>query len=204
MLCFYIIFFTNLYLVYNYNQKNRSLINQNFIMLVSKLLISACCLLLSVAATHAQELRPASIVKKSSKIWGYEDENGKIIIEPKYEQVSIFQEDLAGVMYKGKWGFIDKKGNEVIPAKYESVTYFSQDMAGVKKKGKWAFIDKTGKEIIPARFENVGIFSEDLVSVKQTGKWGFIDKNGIEVISAKYEEVNRFNDGIAPAKLNDK
>ena len=109
-------------------------INQNILKRVTKFLINLCCLLLSIAVTQAQELRPTSIVKKSTKIWGYEDETGKMVIEPKYEYAEEFKDGTAKVWYKNKCGYIDKTGKEIIPTKYDGSNIFSEDLLGVKQK----------------------------------------------------------------------
>lgn len=67
---------------------------------LSKIIIATTSLLFCVAVLHAQDLRPTSIMKKSTKIWGYQDETGKMVIEPKYEYAEEFKEGLAKVWYK--------------------------------------------------------------------------------------------------------
>ncbi|HEC1792471.1 TPA: WG repeat-containing protein [Campylobacter lari] len=43
--------------------------------------------------------------------WGFIDKNGEIIINPIFDNVSNFKENLASVNLNGKWDFIDKNGN---------------------------------------------------------------------------------------------
>ena len=49
------------------------------------------------------------VYDKKGKI-GYINNKGKIVIQPKYTDASIFQEGLAYVKVKNKYGFINKKG----------------------------------------------------------------------------------------------
>ncbi|MEZ7954315.1 MAG: WG repeat-containing protein, partial [Bacteroidales bacterium] len=131
---------------------------------ISKIIVAISSFLFCVAVLHAQDLQPAFILKKSTKIkiWGYEDETGKMVIKPKYEFADVFEDGRAKVWYKKKYGYIDKTGKEIIPIKYDGAKLFSEDLLGVNLKGKWGFIDKTGKEIIPLKYEDVGKFKEGL------------------------------------------
>jgi hypothetical protein len=47
------------------------------------------------------------------------DKTGKVIVEPKFEEVEAFSEGLAFVEIEGKRGFIDKTGNMVIEPRFE-------------------------------------------------------------------------------------
>src|SRR5690554_1098122 len=95
----------------------------------TKTLFTICLLLLGTMALQAQDLKP---FKDNNDKWGFQDQNGKIVITPKYDGVDYFSEDLVAVnlggfssdlvgFAGGKWGFIDKKGKEVIPVKYDAV-----------------------------------------------------------------------------------
>ena len=49
-----------------------------------------------------------------AKKYGFIDKNGKVVIEPQFDNVSAFSEGLAKVEKDGKWGFIHKSGKVVI------------------------------------------------------------------------------------------
>jgi len=49
----------------------------------------------------------------SGKI-GYIDKQGKIVINPQFDDAWHFSEGLAGVKIGGKWGYIDKQGKIII------------------------------------------------------------------------------------------
>ena len=52
--------------------------------------------------------------------WGFVDKQGNIIIEPKYEMVTEFNEyGFAGIKQDGKWGSIDTQGNIIAEPIYE-------------------------------------------------------------------------------------
>lgn len=75
------------------------------------------------------------------------------IIEPKYDEVRSFSDELAAVMQNNKWGYIDTKGNVVIDFKYDMAYSFSENKAvvGIEEKSNdeikmnWGIIDRSGK-----------------------------------------------------------
>lgn len=57
--------------------------------------------------------------------WGYAKNNGKVVIEPTYENAKSFSNGVAAVCKDGKWGFIDTKGNIVIECQFSDAGYMS-------------------------------------------------------------------------------
>ncbi|MEN7793072.1 WG repeat-containing protein, partial [Clostridioides difficile] len=50
--------------------------------------------------------------------WGFIDKEGKIVINPIFNDLQPFKENLAFVMKDDKWGVIDKNGKVIIQFKY--------------------------------------------------------------------------------------
>ncbi len=136
--------------------------------------------------------------------YGFKDDSGKIVIEPKFDKANFFSEGLCSVEIGSKWGFIDKTGKLIIEAKFDSASFFSEGIASVKKDKKWGFIDKKGNYTIDLQFEDAGEFSEGLAAIKIGGKWGYIDKTGNRLIEPQFEDVDKFFDGIAAVKIGEK
>lgn len=85
-------------------------------------------------------------VKRGRK-WGFIDETGKVIVEPKYDFVWFFCEGFAEVKVCGGWGFVDKTGKEVVKPKYKEVGYFDGGFAEViRPNGKYGKVDARGNE----------------------------------------------------------
>lgn len=51
-------------------------------------------------------------------LYGYTDQNGRVVVPPRYQYAAPFSNGLARVMRDGLWGFIDTRGCEVIPPVY--------------------------------------------------------------------------------------
>lgn len=131
-------------------------------------------------------------------------------IEPRYDMVHNFSEQLAAVMLEDKWGYIDKNGNTVIPLQYDYVLPFQEQLAAVAMDGYWGFINNVGDVVIEAQFEmidiqpdNIGGFSEGLAAVSLNDQWGFIDKDGHFVIEPQYDYAFSFSEGLAAIRVND-
>lgn len=145
--------------------------------------------------------------------YGFEDEDGNLVIGIQYDEVRYFSEGLAVVGVKDgdeiKYGFINPQGNLVIPVQYDYVISFSEGLAAVmNEEGKWGFIDKTGKMVIPQQFDGAIPFSDGIASVyvgdMWDGKWGCIDKTGKMVIEPRYDEELEFVGAVAKASIDGK
>ena len=87
-------------------------------------------------------------------VWGFRDDKGNVVVEPKYIRVQDFSNGLAAVqtVVDGvkKWGFIDRQGKMVIAPKY-TIEPSQFDVCGlamvINKNGLKSFIDKTGKTV---------------------------------------------------------
>lgn len=149
--------------------------------------------------------------------WGFCDENKQILIEPKYEDISLLSNGLMGKLsgltmckFNGKWGLVDENGGEITRFKYDRFfDWFSEGIAVIELNNKWGFIDKLGREIIPPIYEQAHDFSEGFAAIRKIfneskRKFGFINKFGEEVIPARYEFAFRFSESLARIALNEK
>jgi len=121
----------------------------------------------------------------TNRLWGYHDEQGKIVIQPKFYNALPFSEGMAAVALQKEgilqWGFIDKKGNTVIEPAYKEFPGFFREglcpvIIGAAYENEMAYIDKTGK-IVSQKFYACNAFY-DGYAIVQTGynKSAVIDK----------------------------
>jgi hypothetical protein len=145
--------------------------------------------------------------------WGYIDQNGAFLIEPKFIEAHTFSEGLAAVIVKQegepdpkKWpyGYINQKGELVISPRFQAAFDFSEGLARVVLDGRKGFIDQNGRWIGETAFEETGDFHEGLAQVKIGGRWGFIDKTGRMAIPAEFTKTGRFSEGLASASRSGK
>jgi hypothetical protein len=78
-------------------------------------------------STLVPALTPSSVptYAPGTELFGMLSVTGKVVIEPKYENLDLFSEEgLARFEDHGLWGFVNEQGKEVIPAQYEVVKSF--------------------------------------------------------------------------------
>ena len=101
-------------------QKNASIyLSDSYIKLASPDKISY--FKLDGTATTSKEIFPTNEMFASVKngFWGFEDKDGNIKVERKYDSVTEFNEyGFAGIKLDGKWGVIDKSGNIIVQPIY--------------------------------------------------------------------------------------
>lgn len=133
------------------------------------------------------------ILYKEGELYGFMDENGKVIVPPTYTAgpvpSSIAKKDRLRVKKDGKYGYIDLDGNVVIPFEHPYVGY--REKLGIhifhSKEDKWGIMDKSGKIIIPAIYDHISVGNDyglDEIAVAKDGRCYFIN--------AKQEEVKVF------------
>ena len=115
----------------------------------------------------------------TSNKYGYKDEKGKVIVQPKYDLAYAFDEGMAAFRINGKYGFVDENGREAVPPKYDNTWKFIGGYAAVKLGDKYGFIDKTGREVVPPQYENANNYHgtccyKGQAHVKENGKWKII------------------------------
>jgi hypothetical protein len=115
--------------------------------------------------------------------------NGKLLVEPKYIEMTAFSEGLAAFLTEeGKWGFLNRDLEVAIAPKFQNINFFKPDpyrnvfnegLANVETEpGKWNYIDKTGQVVIKEDFLYTKGFENGEAEVYKDGKWYFINKAG--------------------------
>jgi len=91
--------------------------------------------------------------------FGFFDEYGKIVIQPRFDFARPFSGGFAAVCeggenrrdgehsyrHGGKWGFINKTGKIIIPLQYDQVKNFSEGQAQVRGGEEWKTINEKGE-----------------------------------------------------------
>ena len=80
--------------------------------------------------------------------YGYEDQNGNMVIKPRFDWADDFSEGLAVVeVADGNYGYIDTNGEMVLAAKYDVALPFIDGKAQVLEGENRVYIDKEGQVI---------------------------------------------------------
>ena len=129
--------------------------------------------------------------------YGFVDKNGNWIINPIYEDVDVFREEVCWVKLKDKWGLIDRNGEFLIHPRFDGAREFNEGLANVKIANKWGVVDKEGNIIIRPEFDYIDSFKNGVAYIKNQGKYGFVFLDGNRIIPAEFDDVRGFSEGLA-------
>jgi len=159
------------------------------------------------ADLRATALHPAPFKLKDGMRWGYINDEGKTVIEPRFEYAEEFQENgLAIVQINGHSSLIDSNGREKVKPVYLFIAPFSEGRAVVSDDKGYFLIDEAGKALTSKRYDYLNSLQEGR-ALYYTGsddgkaQYGYLDRQGQEVIPAAYEDAGDFMDGTALVKV---
>lgn len=142
---------------------------------------------------------------QQGKRYGYVNPEGKYVINPQFDDATLFIEGIARIKKDGKYGYIRKDGSYICQPIYEKATVFQEGMAWVvKEKGAPTAIDTDGKEIFTAKdVYSVSCYSEGLARFSQRTdddgriKYGYMNRDGKVVIKPIYMQATSFGQNLA-------
>ena len=159
-----------------------------------------------------------SVVENGKSFWriGFVNENGEIVIEPKFESKKStkckFNDGVAWVRLPDTEGYflIDKTGARITEKTYEKIGRFHEGMCAVYKGYNMGFVNNKGEEIIPIKYTGDPWFYEGLVCLcpaeGQEEKYGFFDKQGNIAIPFQFKQAgfSGFSNGECRVMINGK
>lgn len=156
----------------------------------------------------AQSLLP---FKDYNNKYGYKNINGKVVISPKYDYASSFENDIAIVGIAKYYGVVDTLGNEIVAVNNDNI-HKNEKLLIVQKDSKYSILNYFGKEISNVQYDyittfcfkylivsNGGIRDED--NVYGGGKWGVLDVNLKTIVPLKYSYIDEISEGTAVVKI---
>lgn len=141
--------------------------------------------------------------------WGYIGVDGKIVIDPVFEDASNFEEGLATVRTEGKYGVINKKGKFISKERFENLSaHIKNGYIRVSVKNnyeiKWGVINKMGKYVLSPRFEYVfGNCNEGMLQIMEKELFGYADLETGNIIKPVFNYAFEFNNGLAIVRVTE-
>ena len=145
----------------------------------------------------------------SPGLWGFIDENGKVVIEPQYVFTAGFSYfiDRAPVAKivgdETLWGLIDIEGNETIPCVYYNIGLTANDNYFAfqpTKNGNYGIMDLDGNVIIKPCFNYIKDYNPDrqlLIAGNDYKEYGVVQlKDNKTIIPFEYEYIEFENEHI--------
>lgn len=120
-----------------------------------------------------------AIVKNFNGLWGVIDRNFNNVVEYKYDDVFIADNECIAVKENGKWKYKNLEENDIITQKFDDCTFFSDGLAAVCIDGKWGYIDIKGNIVFDFEYFEASPFVEGRAQVTtDSDECLCIDKNG--------------------------
>lgn len=150
---------------------------------------------------HPQFSNGLLVVKTEDDLYGCVDINGKMIIEPKYNDIYNFSEGLGIALKEGneeysyKTVVLNTKGEElfIIKNNFDLLSReFNFGLLPVYDEGRYGFINKKGEFIkLPGKVEGIGDFNSKYLAYKKDSEWGLMSmgEDNEEIIKAKYNSL---------------
>lgn len=159
--------------------------------------------------------------------WGFVDESGKVLVEPAWDKVRGFKEDMAAIKKHERWGFVDLSGRVIVPPERWTTVYdFKEGSAWVieSKDGETnqGRIDLQGKftsekmdapelgEEAKVKVEQLGLdlkgpYDRELGHwlVMKDGKRGLVDGDANIITPAKWDGIGSKSEGLGPVISRD-
>lgn len=131
--------------------------------------------------------------------WGFIDQNGQIVIEPQFKDVSNFSEGLAAFksVHDGRWGYVNQNGDIVVEPVFDSASPFFDGRA-IVIKGQQGVIDKAGNLVVDPVQKRITKFSRNRAFILVGNNWKLIDDQGDYVTQNSFKQVGTFREGLAP------
>ncbi|KFX56623.1 DUF3298 domain-containing protein [Clostridium botulinum] len=157
-----------------------------------------------------KKLYPALKNTIKGDVYGYIDEKGNLIIEPKFTRAYDFNKyGLAIVEENDKWGLINVKGEYVIKPIYDNINEFNEMRAIFNIKDYMGVLNEKGTVITKKKYNFISDYKDGRAVIAVSSDngeyiYGYIDLYGKEIVSPKYSEANDFNNGVALVKSQEK
>lgn len=151
---------------------------------------------------------------RQDKLWGYADQNGKIVVQPKYDSVEVYYNNYRWLVFKNKKvGAIDSLGKEILAIEYDSIErrplHSTDNDFYLFKNGKIGYANVDGKIIFPCNYAEIvschellfGKVSNFLVKTTPSSLWELKDIANNTIID-NIQEYNDYYDGTYRLKIN--
>jgi hypothetical protein len=133
--------------------------------------------------------------------WGYMNQEGRLVVFPRYDWADSYYDGLARAVVSGKTGFIKGNGHWVHEPVYVYADRFSEGRAIVGDGKHFGFIEKSGKTLVQVRLDGALRFNEGVAVVMKDGLCGYINVAGDMVIPFRFTRARSFHEGFAAVSL---
>lgn len=168
---------------------------------MQKTIVLTCFLCFLSFLTMAQQAFPVKVNQQ----WGLMDEQGELIVQPRYQSIGNFKKFGYAIMQRNDGvGVINRFGREVIRPEYDDLKVLDSTLFAVKTAGDWMVINLDKKVILEKGYERVKIWDNQFLGYRQDNKWGVKTIEGDLVFAPQYPDLNYLPTGYFQSREKDK
>jgi hypothetical protein len=132
-----------------------------------------------------------------SERWGFITRDDKIITSAKFDEVKLFEDEIAIVRLGDRWGAIDKTGKVVVRIKYNDIGSTFQNFATVKLGNYWKLLDVRKGIVLEGDFDELQLSgNEKRIVAKSDDFYQIYHLETLQKIKDKIEYIEKFEEGI--------
>lgn len=135
------------------------------------------------------------IVKSENGKYGLLGAEGKVILEPTYDEIIKVSGNDKYVVKDGlKTKLIAKEGTVILESGFDEIKEIDGNNLVIKRANKYGIINTSGETLIDAAFDYLENCFSDYYIAKTAGKYGVINLNKDICIEIKYKEIKYRSD----------
>lgn len=130
--------------------------------------------------------------------YGYKDENGKWIVEPKFMMADEFDRGSARVQLDGMWGYLKEDGSWLVEPTLSAASPFSEELARVRKDFFYGFINRKGEWFLEPNLLEASDFENNTIAFVKNldSKGAFISNKGKMITDFSLDPIPCFSSDI--------
>lgn len=156
---------------------------------------------------QAETVWPASeglrMIKRNGR-YGFIDDQGRLRIANRYEEVRPFREGMAAIKIRNKWGFINQEDKIIVQPVYDEVSDIYKGQATVKQNGKYGLINREGLVLLPVRYDELVTLPSNRIRLRTNEGYGLATEHGDLALHPKYEYLEDLNNGYVLVRQHGK
>lgn len=157
-------------------------------------------LLLLRMVCPAQQLFPVKVDGK----WGYIDTAARMVIEPRFEWASFFNDRNAVVVENGSAALLRKDGSLVEFPNASMLVQLDDSTIAYQRNNHWGIRRVTGEVILPEAYDEVRRIDNRVFAFRKDSLWGFLSRRGTVLLPAIADTGYVFMGALLRYEINDK
>ncbi len=138
------------------------------------------------------EFNDGVAVIKKKDAYGRINVNGKIVTEPKFENLGLGK-NVFPAQKEDQWGLFNEKGKTVVSVQYDGIFSTPNATFVVNVNDTLGVIDAVGNELVPTSFEAVEPIKDDLFLVRANNLFG-VYRNEELIVPVRYDQIGLFSE----------